>query len=68
MRNLMCVKSLITILLVGTVCVLCFLDPLTYSETLKNCVTMVVTFYFAHQQEKMTQKGDGSGVKDNRTL
>lgn len=68
MRNLMCVKSLITILLVGTVCVLCFLDPPTYSETLKNCVTMVVTFYFAHQQEKLARKDSDSNVKDNGTL
>jgi hypothetical protein len=56
MQNLLCVKSIITVALILALCVLCFIYPDQYSETLRNCVTMVVTFYFAHQQEKI-QKG-----------
>ena len=52
MQNLLCVKSIITVALILALCVLCFIYPDQYSETLRNCVTMVVTFYFAHQQEK----------------
>ena len=52
MHNLLCVKSIITVALILALCVLCFIYPDQFSETLRNCVTMVVTFYFAHQQEK----------------
>lgn len=55
MQNLLCVKSIITVALILALCVLCFIYPDQYSETLRNCVTMVVTFYFAHQQEKATK-------------
>lgn len=52
-RNLMCVKSIITILLVLAVVCLAFIFPEQYSETMRNCCTMVVTFYFSHQQNKL---------------
>lgn len=69
-KNLLCVKSIITIALIITLCVLCVLYPDRYSETLKNAVTMVVTFYFSHQIEKTkSQKGDESeDGKSNTTL
>ena len=60
MRNLLCVKSIITVALILALCVLCFIYPEQYSETLRNCVTMVVTFYFAHQQEKLTKGGNNN--------
>lgn len=52
MRNLMCVKSIVTIILTGALVVAVFMFPDTYEETFKNAVTMVVTFYFAHQSDK----------------
>lgn len=52
MRNLMCVKSIVTVILTAALVVAVFLYPATYEETFKNAVTMVVTFYFAHQSEK----------------
>lgn len=51
-RNLMCVKSIITILLVLSVVVLSYIYPEQYAETMRNCCTMVVTFYFSHQSQK----------------
>lgn len=57
-ESLLCVKSIITILLIGALVILSFLYPEEYNETLKSSVTMVVTFYFAHQTEKRNlQKG-----------
>lgn len=61
LHNLMCVKSLITIMLIGSLVVLSFIYPQTYEETLKSSVTMVVTFYFAHQNEKSQRKVDKNG-------
>lgn len=61
-QNLMCVKSVITILLIGSLVVLSFIYPEAYVETLKSCVTMVVTFYFAHQSDKQLRK-DEDNVK-----
>lgn len=56
-------KSIITVLLIGALVILSFLYPDEYNETLKSSVTMVVTFYFAHQQNKLENtKGD---VKNN---
>lgn len=52
MNNFRCVKSVITILLITALVILSFVYPETFSETIKNAVTMVVTFYFAHQQKK----------------
>lgn len=57
-QNLMCVKSVITILLISSLVVLSFLYPTEYAETLKSSVTMVVTFYFAHQSDKQQRKED----------
>lgn len=61
-QNLLCVKSVITILLIGSLVVLSFVYPESYVETLKSCVTMVVTFYFAHQSDKQLRK-DEENVK-----
>lgn len=57
-ESLLCVKSIITILVIGALVVLSFLYPDDYMETMKSSVTMVVTFYFAHQTDKHAIKGD----------
>lgn len=51
-NSLLCVKSIMTIALTAMLCVMVYRQPDTYSETFRNCIIMVVTFYFAHQQEK----------------
>ena len=56
-NNLLCVKSIITIILCLGFTALSFIYPTTYEETMKTVVTSVVTFYFVHQIEK-TKGGD----------
>lgn len=51
-KNLACVKSIVTMVLTVALVIAVFMFPSTYEETFKNAVTMVVTFYFAHQSEK----------------
>lgn len=46
------VKSVITILLTLSFCILSILDKDTYSETFKTVITTVITFYFAFQYKK----------------
>lgn len=55
MQNLLCVKSIITIILCIAFSVLCFMYPESYGETMKNVITMVITFYFAHQIGKSSK-------------
>ena len=43
---------MMTIGLTVALIVLVFIYPEQYAETFRNAVTMVVTFYFAHQREK----------------
>lgn len=62
--NLMCVKSIITIAIVIAIIVLSFLYPDEYSETMRNAVTMIVTFYFTHQTNK--QQGSDENDRDRR--
>lgn len=58
MNNFLCVKSLITIALVGTFCVLTVCNPQEYGETMKNIVVTVVSFYFGTQFQKSQKDGD----------
>lgn len=58
MQNLLCVKSIITIILCTAFSALCFLYPETYEETMKTVIVSVITFYFAHQIGKTSNKGD----------
>lgn len=51
-NSLLCVKSIMTIALTAMLCVMVYRQPETYSETFRNCIIMVVTFYFAHQTGK----------------
>lgn len=50
--SLLCVKSIMTIALTVMLCVMTYMYPDQYSETFKNCIVMIVTFYFAHQTAK----------------
>ena len=51
-NSLMCVKSIITIFVVGTLCALTIAYPKDFSDTFKSVATMVATFYFTHQVSK----------------
>lgn len=62
-KGLLCVKSIMTIILSVALVVLTLKNPETYADTFKSCVTMVVTFYFAHQVDK---KGDDTRERDRR--
>lgn len=64
-NSLLCVKSIMTIALTAMLCVMVYRQPETYSETFRNCIIMVVTFYFAHQTDaKRGEEDDGSsGVR-----
>ena len=37
--------------------------PTEYAETLKSSVTMVVTFYFAHQSDKQRKEDENAKTK-----
>lgn len=52
MKNLMCVKSLLTLVLSLGFVALTFMYPDEYAETMKTVVTTVITFYFTHQLNK----------------
>lgn len=43
-------------MLVSALVVQSFVYPDAYAETFRNAVTMVVTFYFVHQNEKKGNK------------
>lgn len=60
-KSLVCVKSLMTIVLIVALVVLAFRCPSEYAETLKSSVTMVVTFYFAHQNDKSIKRSVDNG-------
>ena len=52
MKNLMCVKSILTLVLSLGFVALTFMYPDEYAETMKTVVTTVITFYFTHQLNK----------------
>lgn len=54
--NLMCVKSIMTIVLTVTLAVLAILYPDRFGDTLKDMCYIVVTFYFTHQINKRDEK------------
>lgn len=63
-NSLLCVKSIMTIALTVMLCVMTYMYPDQYSETFKNCIVMIVTFYFAHQQEKRGDQYEGSNANN----
>ena len=66
-NSLLCVKSIMTIALTVMLCVMVYRQPETYSETFRNCIIMVVTFYFAHQTSKEGGAQDEGSNANNRT-
>ena len=51
-NNLMCVKSLLTIIFsIGAIILTC-LYPSEMLNTFQTSLTMIITFYFAHQYDK----------------
>lgn len=61
--NLLCVKSIITILITITFCILVFIYPDLYAENFKQIAVMIVSFYFAHQYDKINKNIDNSENK-----
>lgn len=59
--SLLCVKSLITIAVIITLCVLTVIDFLhgttEYKDIFVFCISSVVTFYFNHQTAKNNKGG-----------
>lgn len=66
MKNLACVKSIITLMLTLVFSILCFYRPDDYTDTMKSVITCVITFYFAHQIGKSTKGEDNNGGNDTR--
>ena len=60
-HNLLCVKSIITVVLIATLATLAIMNPDEYKTTIENLTYIVVTFYFSHQTNK---KGDNGNVGD----
>lgn len=58
MKNLVCVKSIMTILLTAMLCVMVYLRPDDYGDVFKNIVVMVATFYFSYQGSKVRKEID----------
>ena len=58
MKNLVCVKSIMTILLTAMLCVMVYLRPDDYGDVFKNIVVMVATFYFSYQGSKNRKEID----------
>lgn len=69
MKQLLCVKSIMTIMVTAMLCVMVYLHPSDYGELFKNVCVMVATFYFSHQQRKGELNGsdyDNSALRGNR--
>lgn len=60
--SLLCVKSLITILVIITLCALTVIDFLRGTHEFKSLfeilATSVITFYFSHQTDKKQEVDD----------
>lgn len=73
MNNLLCVKSLLTLIVGLTIAVLVVLYPDQYKETFQNVCIMVFTFYFSHQVDKTEQRNrrkkeaDTNGNEESKT-
>lgn len=65
MSNLLCVKSIMTIILSIGLCVFTYLYPDEMLDTFKSCVTMVVTFYFTHQLDKTRAERESKKLIEN---
>ena len=60
MKNLLCVKSIMTIMITAMLCVMVYLQPDTYEEVFKNIAIMVATWYFSYQSRKVASSDVGN--------
>lgn len=65
--SLLCVKSIITIIIVIAAAVLTFIFPDQMMDTFKSAVTMIITFYFAHQTDKKGETTNGTKPDNGST-
>lgn len=65
--RLLCVKSIMTIAITITLCVLTYFYPETYADVFKNVAVMVATFYFAHQNNKR-EVSNNVGISNDGNL
>ena len=63
--NLLCVKSIITIVISIAFSILCFLYPDDYTDTMKMIIVSVITFYFSHQTDKSNTNKNKEGEAKN---
>jgi hypothetical protein len=56
LKNLLCVKSITTIIVIIALCVLTFIYTDEMLDTFKSVITMIVTFYFSHQADKQKKE------------
>lgn len=64
--NLLCVKSIITIVISIAFSILCFLYPDDYTDTMKMIIVSVITFYFSHQTDKSNAKNKEGETKNGK--
>lgn len=65
-NNLLCVKSIITIVISIAFSILCFLYPDDYTDTMKMIIVSVITFYFSHQTDKSNNKSKEGETKNGK--
>lgn len=67
MKNLLCVKSIMTVCLTVMLCVMVYMRPDDYGDVFKNIVVMVATFYFSYQAKKVdnNEKSNKDNVSDD---
>lgn len=53
MKNLLCVKSIMTLMITAMLCVMVYVRPDDYGEVFKNVAIMVATWYFSYQSRKV---------------
>ena len=64
-NNLLCVKSLLTIIFsIGAIILTC-LYPSEMLNTFQTCLTMIITFYFAHQYDKKLRENNDNNDNKN---
>lgn len=66
-NSLLCVKSIITIIIVLGATVATFIYPDQMMDTFKSAVTMIITFYFAHQIDKKGEANNGTKSDNGST-
>lgn len=67
MKNLLCVKSIMTLMITAMLCVMVYVRPDDYGEVFKNVAIMVATWYFSYQSRKVGNDNvlDSNNVPSN---